>query len=675
MSLVIQFIQAGIYYDNIQPTYNLGDRIDVEVNVDLIKEGHLIKTDLICTGTNVISFNLLPSEEGIVEIKLPLNFHTINEANGECHLYTEYDQESQESRKFKISNALEVYLDTESFYANPGETLTISGNAKKINGAPANGNVEVTIPLLTILETITEEPEIQEENNQTNQTEETTNSITPDIEAGKFYGKVDEGFFSVDIQIPYESPAGEYRIDALVYEQVSGTRASEGIAMANLEIFQILTEADIALNNQNINPGEELQFKPILLDQTGNLIPDEISVIIRNSQSERIFEKIVQSDETVFFKIPFNQTSGYYEIEASSKDVNNIKKFYINEKEIASFELINNSLIVKNIGNIPYQKDIQIELNGKPFVKKVELELGNSKEFKLTGSGEEYNIRISDGENELNQGGVVLTGNAVSVRDIKETGSMALKTPIVWIFFILILGAGTLFLFRNIFKKKSFAYPFFKKKKNKTSVKTKETLKAPNQAEQGLVAKGDKNKAVAIVLKIKNKINDNSKKSLEKAVECVYKNKGAIYEQGDYLYMIFSPVMTKSNKNEGVAAKCAEKIALFLKEHNKKFNDKFEFGIGINSGDIVSKIENKKLKFTALGNFISTAKRLADASDKQILVTKESYKKGISEIKADKKEIGEGEVYEIKKVIDYEKNKEFIRNFLERQKKEQSAEK
>ena len=106
--------------------------------------------------------------------------------------------------------------------------------------------------------------------------------------------------------------------------------------------------------------------------------------------------------------------------------------------------------------------------------------------------------------------------------------------------------------------------------------------------------------------------------------------------------------MTRTFKNEVEAAKSAEKIFLVLKEHNKKFSEKIEFGIAINSGDIINKVEHKKLKFTALGNFISAAKRLAGASDGHVLVTKEAYERGISEIKADKKYVLKQAFYTLK---------------------------
>ena len=52
-----------------------------------------------------------------------------------------------------------------------------------------------------------------------------------------------------------------------------------------------------------------------------------------------------------------------------------IKRFFVVEKAIASFELINETLIITSIGNIPYNKGVEIELNGKTFVKIVELGL------------------------------------------------------------------------------------------------------------------------------------------------------------------------------------------------------------------------------------------------------------------------------------------------------------
>jgi len=799
--ICISTVSAGIYFSQPETNYNLGDIINMSVDVTPLEEGP-IEIDLICdSNSGLVFYTSAPTSN--FKFQLPLTSLHIQDLTGDCYFKAEYRAEIYESRTFHISDKLNIELDKDSHFAKPGEEIIISGEAQRLNGIGINGDVSITIPLLKLtdqeivedyfdeefeeqaLDLSTNEwekddyekiyneisdienkedinyveikdDEIESVNSENkdavvfqkikvgyeiegeNETEEkiiyfgiTTrieneeidsqsfsevnedyrddeNEEIIDVDHGMFVGKVVNGRFSVSFVLDKDTPSGDYRIDVLAYEENSfGDRTSEGLAMANLKISQVLTRIDIALDDIDFDPGEEFNFKPRLIDQAGFAIDDDVSVIIQNEYESRLFEDIVKSEETITYKIPTNLSSGYYEIKASSGEIMEIKKFYVQEKAMVSFEIINNTLIVTNIGNIPYRKDIQVELGGISFVKKLNLGLGETHRFELTGYDGEYDVWVSDGETEMTKTGVALTGKAINVKSLKQ-GILMLNTPIVWIFFIIILGAGILFLFRKVLKKKSFAYPFRElgnkrfhrkhkvmkvdaqgkvvkeeKPEEKSSEKT-ETKKAgkqekqeetekktpQNRAEQVLVLKGRKNRATVIALKVKNKISKFAKKSLAKSIEHVYENKGAVYEQGDYIFIVFSPLMTHSFKNEVRAAKAAERMVLVLKEHNRKFQDKIEFGIGINSGNIISKFENKKLKFTALGNLIGPAKRLAVASKEQILVTKEAYDRGISEIKAQKKNIGKTEVYEVRKVIDKEKNKKFIEGFLKRMKDE-----
>ena len=601
----------------------------------------------------------------------------------------------------------------------------------------------MTIPSLElgiikeIIENTNETTEDSTEAEQTNETVEV--SEIPEKSEYAFYGKANNGTFSVTLNLPKDMPTGEYKIDIIVYEKNSaGAKISEGVAMANLKIPQILTNADIAINNQNFNPGDTLNFQPLLTDQAGSSVIDKVSVIIRDINLNRVFERIVDSGVSIEYPIPANLTSGFYEIEISKDGIKAIKKFFVNEKAIVSFELENETVIVTNIGNIPYNKDIQIDLNGKPFIKNVNLELGGQEKFKLTGEGE-TDVKVTDGEKEIS-GTVALVGYSINVRAVGEEAPLVLKTPILWIIVIVFLGAGLLFSFRHVLKQKSFTYPIkdklmpVKKLKvvdlsprtedielpdtkpdnrmtsivpranqkyqstrrliQKTSeqnprisfnhnpkniqkkmpekrevirTEQKQEIKktfspavfsvTPTQAEQVLVLNGQKTNATVIALKIKNKISNVAKQSLERAIESAYGKRGVVYEQGDYLFIIFSTLITRAPKNE---------IRLMLIDHNKRFKDKIKFGIGINSGDLINKIEDRKLKFTALGSFMITAKKLAEFSDEQVLLTKESYEKGMVEIKASKIDFNGLTVYEAKSIVDHEKNQKFINEFLKR---------
>ena len=54
-------------------------------------------------------------------------------------------------------------------------------------------------------------------------------------------------------------------------------------------------------------------------------------------------------------------------------------------------------------------------------------------------------------------------------------------------------------------------------------------------------------------------------------------------------------------------------------------------------------------------------------------MTKEAFERGITEIKADKKSINGIDSYELKKVVDYDKNKKFINDFIKRNEKDNKS--
>jgi len=725
---LIANVTASVYFSQLESVYNIGDMIEMNVNVTPSDAGPL-KIVLVCDNSSLDVYKGAPTDL----IQLPLTTLWMNGLTGTCNFIGYYGGETSQSTSFKISKQLSLDLYATSFFAKPGDTITISGNVKRLNGDNVNGDVEITIPLIA----------------GTNGSKE------------KLYGAVNNGEFSVDYNVKSDSSAGDYRVDVIAYEKTANERTSEGYEMANLQISQIAKSIDIALDSQNIDPGKTINFKTILYDQSDSPIDGDVGVKIIDSKSNSVFEKIVKSGDSIEYESPSNLSAGYYEIDASTESLSKIKSFHVNEKALVSFEIVNDTLIVKNIGNIPYNKSIEININGISFIKKIDgLNPGEIKEYKLNGDQGLNSVKVTDGETNLSQENVPLpvqkqsgvTGAAISVSGLAST-------PIVWIIVLVILALIILFLFRDIFKKKSVAYPAPEKRQtnfnndssvqvikldkkgneiknepierissaaytkrqmeergigekdltpisrkpsssfasspyrnqrtqninNDTKVQVAPTPKkeipnlptvsmigaakpsVPSQAEQGLVTDGTRNRAAIIVIKVKNTINKFSKENLEKSIAHVYDKKGAVQEHGNFIFVIYSPVITKSYRNEIDATKDAEKIAEGLKEYNRKFSDKIDFGIGINSGDIISKIENKKLKFTSLGTLTIAAKKLSELSSGEVLMTKEAYEKAMSEVKTEKKTINGTEVYEVKKVADYDKNRKFIDGFLKRQ--------
>ncbi|MDD5193624.1 MAG: hypothetical protein PHF67_03490 [Candidatus Nanoarchaeia archaeon] len=677
-SLITQ-VSAGVTFSGIDSVYNLGDVIDLNVQASPVLEDYLLKVDLVCDEKTVIPFNLMPDAQGKAEIKVPLSYNTVTQMSTNCFFSGDYGGEVVKSRKFEITNKLRISLATESYFIKPGEQVEIKGTIQRQNGIGINGNIQITVPLMNLnLESLIE--------NITNGTfgNETSELIDSSVDNGMFTGNVVNGEFLIVIDLAKETPAGNYRIDITSYEtSAAGKKMSEGTAVANLKVFQVPTRVEVALSNQNFNPEEEIAFIPELLDQSGVAINDDISISIYDSKQKNIFEKIVKSGESVKYKVPSNLTSGYYDLIVSSGELSSTKKFFVNEKAIVSFELKNQTLVVKNIGNIPYNKDIQIELNGKPFIKRVELAIGEIKEYYLSGTNQDYDVKVSDGEKEMSQQGVPLSGNVVG---IDEGGTTFITSPVFWIFLIIILLILAFFFFRNSFKKRSMAYPWDKKKKHLESKGKHEGEKhneirdllnipksnsvAPSEAEQVLVSKGYKTNVAVAILKVKNSLGKHAKDAVENALQGVYARKGAVYEHGEYVYIVFSPIVTKHMQNELAAVKSSHEIASLLNEYNQKFNEKIEFGIAVNSGEMINRVEDRKLKFTGLGGVLPTAKKAAELAKEKVLLTREVYEKFGSEVKADRKKTELGDFFELRDVVDNTKNRKFINDFLKRQSNE-----
>ena len=703
LNLSINLICAGVYFSQPESTYNVGETILNSININPLESGPL-RIELICKDEKtLVLYDSSPQEN--IDFELPLTFTHDLKLVGDCYFSAEYFSKIYNSREFEISKTLIVSLNTDSFFAKPGDQIIIEGDAKRLNNVLINGEVKVTIPLLNLFYSIQSNSSENQTGGNSSLENQTNNNLNENSnesfneDNGIFYGEISDGKFLLNITLAKNIAAGDYKITVLAYEpDIFEERTSEGLAYSNLNIAQTLTKIDLAINEQSLDPGDIIEIKPRLYDQSNVLISQDVSVIIKNENSNRIFEKIVKSENTVKYEIPTNISSGYYEIELTAGSLELIKKFYINKKEIVSFDLKNTSLTIKNIGNLPLEKyPIQINLNGKSFIKKVDLKKGEEIEFKLLGDGE-YDVEIFSGENKYSKNGVILTGYATEgVASIKENSLLFLKTPIVWIIFIIILLGGGLFLFRNIFKKKSFAYSVSNKKnqmnnkvengskikqegvirKNKDSKELIESQKQDKnpkeitnkkliQAEKVLVLNGQKNLACIVALKIKNKLSQFAKGELEKLLEKISEKKGAPYRQGDFIFTILSPIITNSFKNELNAVKIAEEILLFLRKHNNKFKDKINFGLGINSGEIINTFNKNKLEFTSLGNFIVIAKNLAEVSNEQILVSEGIYKKNFSEIKTKKSIIDNKEFNELDKIIDRERNKKFIQSFLKR---------
>jgi len=191
---------------------------------------------------------------------------------------------------------------------------------------------------------------------------------------------------------------------------------------------------DIEIGNNYI-PGEDVKFKLVLYGDSNNRIDGEINYVIQNYYKEEVLKGIVNSGEEVIYNLPENAIQGPWKIIADYNEISVNRLFNVGELEKAEISLEGDILILRNIGNTPYNKKILIYIGNNDQTADVFLEIGQVKKIRLTAPDGNYDIRVVEGNEEqaLKFENVQLTGNVVGLESVLE-GSFWKKYPIVSVF-------------------------------------------------------------------------------------------------------------------------------------------------------------------------------------------------------------------------------------------------
>ncbi len=653
---LVSFVSAEIIL-NQQPKeiYNLGERINIPITLTT-SEGiyDFLQVSLICNGQEqkLPKEEIdLPSNEVIkIEKSIFLIKKFINGLTGTCKIKTYFESSIENyifSNEFKVSDLINIKLETIQREFDPEENILIEGQATKENGELVNGFLEL------ILVT---------ENNSENKT---------------YQEIVNNGFFSLSFSMPKDAKAKQYLVKLNIYEKDPLEEiTNKGFTNFNILIRQVPTSLEVVFENQEVEPGTNLRIKTILHDQTGEKIPS-IAIITIKNKDDKIFDQVEKTTDEFFeFPIVYNEAPSEWTVVAVSNKMITESHFTIIEKETVKTEIINKTLILTNTGNVLYNKTLLIKIGNKTMNLDTYLKIDEVKKYTLTAPEGDYLVEIvADGENKTTKN-VALTGNAINIKE--TSGIMVLvKYPLAWIFIIFILGFVVFMIFKKGYKKSFLGYITQRgKNKEKTifpeKFSGKNSIVEPrNKAKLSLSLKGNKQEASIICLKIKNfddvKKEETIKEIFKKITDFAEENKAAIYENSEYLFFILAPATTKTFKNEKKAVEVTQKIEKILTERNRVLKKKVDFGISLNHGEIIAKKEEGTLKFMSFGNLITTAKKISSISDGKIYLSEKIKERLMSDVKTEKKNIRGVDVYIVKEVKHKkEEHKKFISEFIKR---------
>jgi len=625
---LIPFASAEIFVSQLNEVYNIGD----EINIDLTLIPSLPSEDLLvnlnCGNFSENIYNnyhpLGAGEQGSVNVQRRLSSSLLGNLTGSCSILVNYGTEIQSTEPFRISNSVNMEVEFDFDNYEPSSIINLQVSAEKESGTLVEGFLEV----------ISEEIGI---------------SVVEEISGGAI---------SLSLEIPEDAKSGNQNVSLRVYELDSlGEQTNYANQTSHIGISQIFKELKLVFSSESFLPGEEFTYSVNTYDQAGDIIQRDISIVVYEPGDFVHLKKLVKPENEQSLNFELDSLQGYWKIEASSGDLSETKLFYLKEVEEIQTSLINNTLIVTNIGNVRYVGPLEISIGSTVEVKQIELEIGESKDFNLYAPDGTYLIRVNDGGNATVLGDVALTGKVIGVSDNDRNILDILANPGVW-FMVIATLIGILGLFNG---KKVLQVG----KKLRSSKKKKDTKNKISSE----VMSGKREKANIIILKVDSKsqseeLNNSIKNSLRFAKQAGAK----IYADGKYRIIVLSPTLTKKEKNGLIAVKVAKKMEEQLKEHNKKFKGHFFFGLGVNSGEIISETGNDGFKFSSVGNVLSSSKRIAGESEGEVLLSDEVRRAVIETIKTEK--IEGKDLWKISRITEREKHSDFLRRFIERGKKE-----
>ena len=591
MIFFISLVSAEIII-NQQPEelYNMGDIVKTSFKIVTplnLNPDTFFMVNIFCNGieTNVVKYpigDMLTGEQKEFSPPIPLLEDIIGRTTGICKLKailqtlsgTEYDSALTEN-EFRISDLINVEILSEAEEFNPGEEINIEGEAIKENGdAVKSGIVELKIT----------------EGNST------------------IFGKqetVKNGYFFLNFSIPTDMKAGQYNVKIKVYQTDSlGKITNKGFANYNLLIKQVPTSLEIFIEDKEIEPGTNLKIKGILRDQTGEKIEANVMLTVKNNKDKIIEQAELKTDEVLEIRILYNEPPLEWTVTAVSNELTTEIDFEILEKEAVEIKLLNNTILITNVGNIAYNKSLLIKIGDESLNIDVYLDVDKSQKYVLKAPDGEYEIEISGEEGNLFNGNTLLTGKAIEVKKVLSVMTL-MRYPLVWIFIFLVLGFIAFMIFKKGYKKSFFGRINIGRKKRKKEPKDNVSKErhfsgeslisgAKNKAQLSLSLKGDKQGVNVVCVKIKNLKDFNLKKGdfaevLNSIITTAEGEKAFTYENQNYLFFIVSAIGTRTFKNEKIAINIAEKISKLVEEYNKLAKQKLDLGIGVHYGQIIAK--------------------------------------------------------------------------------------
>lgn len=238
--------------------------------------------------------------------------------------------------------------------------------------------------------------------------------VTIKLKDEEYDSTVDDSSFNYFLQLPTDIETGEHMIIVTAEDSFG----NEGQTEINIVIKAKPTAITSGITTETIIPGTEIEFKPLLYDQAGDLISDTIFLEIFNPEGLKVYSQYVPVDQITTYTIASDAIPGNWIIQTSKDSLSNQEIVVIEELENLDIEINNQTLIITNTGNVQFKDYLELVLDGTSsdynIKKKINLGVDEVAEFDLAqevptgrysisipGFDEGYDVSVVGGKSRL----------------------------------------------------------------------------------------------------------------------------------------------------------------------------------------------------------------------------------------------------------------------------------
>ena len=347
--LLIPVSLADISIQTDQNIYNL--RNNIKVSASVLESSNfegLFKLTLVCSNyrlqyiTKPITLESNSRTAVSVE-ELPVTSSMLGNCTVMGTLTTTEDStfEEQDSNYFGVTNLLTVLPVNAKITALPGDTIQVAAVVNE-----AYGNNVLKAPTKITL----------------------GNNIYP-VDAA-------DGRLNFNIVVPKNIKSGLHYIKIDSYD-LKGNAGSNSIG---LEITAVPSYVKIEAGSDILAPGSKTTIISSIYDQADDLINDSLELEMISPKNDKVFKKLVNSNEKLEYEFSQYAQPGAYKLAATYKNLVSQDSITIGTIRDLRIKYENESVFLENTGNVPFIDELtfvlQNELKKYLVTKKISIDPG-----------------------------------------------------------------------------------------------------------------------------------------------------------------------------------------------------------------------------------------------------------------------------------------------------------